>query len=1099
MCEGNKISGPPGAFLMPIFFILISFATSAQSITNPPPLETSFVKNEIIQKKGALSFNVVRIRNNTDKPIAIRPILDIPEGWAIYTTSFVDTVVPAHTFIALPFRFKTSSTAKSTIKHLIRFKAFSAKNNILIENSFTVVLEKYHNWDVFIPDKRVFFYPRMNSAKFEVMVINNGNTNEHITLDIKPDAKITLESNNLSDFVQQIDLPPNSDTIINFEATYVYSENRVFDISKVNIYASTEEKKLFRSVIIEKYTDTYEPFKINYDLLNEAEVGVRTFLRNRELLPFVRARGIKTFKSEAMFKYNFTYYNLMETENLVGNTYYNFLYQQNEFKVGLGAFSSQLGRNLYSRNGIMISDIIKLSPSSGIEGFASYSIINPKASFAAAYHFDNDRVNMQGSLSFDIDKFNKVNTISAIFSTGKIKLSKNHQMNAVLYGYDEKNYFKNSFHETGFAWDVNYLGRINKKLSLQLSNIYGSPDIPGPQKGLLTFFSRARYNIATTKNYFTVLYLSSSRNYYNRNGDGVKLPNIHLKDQYASIFFNFNASKKVRWYIGPSIEFYYSSRPTSHPGERLIFNINKYRMEYKSFFGRHFMLNAKYGVGLMYFQGDKTTKDAVYDFHLLTSYSNNGYGVRLSYDYGPMVNMGLYQYALDMGNNSINFAPYLIKSYVKNWMHVSLFTNLSYKFDLQYGSVNVNPKIETYIFKDWYVSVGGNYTYTTQTYSDFTTHGSFYYLEFSIKKKWGKRKYDRWKNNVRRLKIQLFQDENGNGMMDNNEARIPHVKVRLQLRNAADQSKHGNLPVDITLLSNKKGIVTFNQIPQGFYKLSIIPMTDMQQYFYINKSAEDVELIKNTFLKIPFEKASKIEGRIEIKRQRFSKNADRKIEMANVKVTAFNNAGDSYSSFTLHDGSFVIFAPGHHLYHLRIQNVFGREYRIVKNDISVSLTDTTNTEVVFKVVEMARKINFKKATPVNTNPAAPKLQKIKVLPGKIYKNGNERNFDKNKTPDFNMPQQQIKIHQLIPFKYYIVAEQVNDMVTVKRVINILFEQGLDAKVGTSTITKGYYIYLDYFSTRSDARKKIKSYTGEIKSTLDIIMFDDTMKVKRRKK
>ena len=1093
MCKGNNTTRMLPALLMPLILLFIGFSCPAQSLNTSPPLEAFFVKNEVVQKKGALSFNVVRIQNNTNKPIAIQPILDLPEGWAMFSTFFKDTVVPAHATLSLPFRFRTSATAKSTIKHTIRFKAFSSRDNILIEKSFSVILEKYHNWDVLIPDKRVFFYPRMNSAKFDVVVMNNGNTNEHIILDIKPDVKINLESKNLSDFALSIDLPPNSDTTLNFEATYVYSENRVFDISKVKIYASTEDKKLFRSVIIEKYTDTYAPFKINNDLLNEAEVGARTFLKNSEFLPFVRARGMKTFKNEALFKYNFTYYNLMETENLIGNTYYNFLYQQNELKVGLGAFSSQLGRNLYSRNGIMVSDLIKISPTSGIEGFASYSIINPKASFAAAYHLNTDQVNMQGSLSFDIDKFNKKNTISAIFSTGKIKLAKHHQMNAVLYGYDEKNYFKNSYHETGFAWDVNYLGVINKNLSVQLSNIYGSPDIPGPQKGLLTFLSRFRYNIGNTKNYFSALYLNSARNYYNRNSDGVKLPNIHLKDQYASLFFNFNASKKVRWYIGPSIEFYASSRPASQPGQRLLFNINKYRMEYKSFFGHHFMLNAKYGVGLMYFQGDKSTKDAVYDFHLLTSYSNNGYGIRLSYDYGPMVNMGLYQYALDVGNNSINFAPYLIKSYFKNWLHVSLFTNLSYKFDLQYGSVNINPKIETYLYKDWYASVGGNYTYTTQSYSDFTTHGSFYYLEFSIKKKWGIRKYDRWKNDVRRLKIQLFQDENGNGIMDNNEQRISNVKVRLQLRNAVDQTKRGNIPVDITLLSNKKGFVTFNQIPQGFYQLSIIPMTDMQQYFYINKSAEDVELIKNTFIKIPFEKAARIAGHVEVKRQRISKDGDKKIDLANVKITAFNNTGDSYSSFTLPDGSFVIFAPGHHVYHLRIQNVFGKRYRVVKNDIVIDLADTTSPEVIFKVAEMARKIKFKKANPVSTNPTAPKLQKIKVLPGKIYHDGKERTFDKNQVPDFNLPQQQLEVHQLVLAKYYIMADQVTDMASARRVVKILREQGLNPKVGTSAGQNSYFIYLDYFDTRSEAKQQVKNYSAEVKATLNVVKYDDKFK------
>ncbi len=1095
MCRGIHIFRHLSALYVPLFFMFISINSTAQSIATPPPLETSFVKNEIVQKRGALSFNVVRIKNNTDRNIEVRPVLNLPEGWAVFSNYFRDTVVPAGATISLPFRFRTSGATVSSKKHTVNFKAFSSKSNLLVESSFTVILEKYHNWDVVVPEQRIFFYPRMNMAKFEITVVNKGNTTEHITLDIKPDLKILLESRNLSDFTQQIDLLPNSDTIFKFEATYVYSETRVFDMSKVKIFASTPEKRIFRSVIIEKYTDTYAPFKINNDLLNEAEIGARTFLKNTEFLPFVRARGIKTFKNEALFKYNFTYYNLMKTENLMGNTYYNFLYQQDNLKMGLGAFSSQLGRNLYSRNGIMVSDIIKLSPSSGIEGFASYSIFNPKASFAAAYHLVNDNVNMQASVSFDINKFNKENTTSVIFNTGKIKLTKNHQMNAVFYGYDEKNYFKNSFHETGFAWDINYVGRISKNLSLQLSNNYGSPDVPGPQKGLLTLMSRARYNIGISKSYFTALYLHSSRNYYNRNSDGSKLPYIHLKDQYVNLLFNFNGSKKVRWYIGPSVEFYYSSRPSSLPGERFIFNINKYRMEYKGFFGSHFMLNAKYGVGLMYFQGDKSTKDAVYDFHLLTSYSNNGYGIRLSYDYGPMVNMGLYQYALDVGNNSINFSPYLIKSYFKHHVNVSLFSNLSYKFDLQYGSVNINPKVELYVFKDWYLSLGGNYTYTTQSYSDFSTHGSFYYLEFSVKKKWGKRKYDRWKDDMRRLKIQLFQDKNGNGLMDNNENRIRNVKIRLIMVNAADQTNHGNFPVDITLLSNKKGIVTFNQIPKGFYKLIIIPMNDMQQYFYINKNTENIEVYKNVFLKIPFEKAGKIEGRIEIKRQRFSKNADKKIELANIKVTAFGNNGDSYSSFTLNDGSFVIFAPGHHNYHVRIQNVFGKSFKIVKNDVAANLSDSTAANVTIRVAELARKINFKKAAPVNKSQTAPKLQKIKVLPGKIYNNGNKRSFNKDEAPGFNLPMQQIKINKMEPLKYYIIAGEADDISTAKKLMKILDEQGVKSHIGQIFQDKTFYIYLSAFDTKSLARKKINNYSKEIKETLSISRFKGKATVK----
>ena len=1086
------------AFFALAFMMLLNVSSFAQD-SNKSLFNASFIKPVMVQKSGELSFNVVRVQNNSDSALHILPILNMPKGWAIFSKSLVDTVVLPHSAISFPFRFIAPEKAKSDIEHVIYFKAFSAKKNILIESSFIVKLEVFHKWDVITPRTRVLFYPRMNLAKFDIVVVNNGNSTEHITLDIKPDNKIVLEGLSASDFKQEISLASNSDTTLKFKATYVYSEDRVFDVSKIQIYASANEKTIYRAVFIEKYSDTYAPFQIDHNLSNAAELGFRTFSKNSEILPFIKARGETEFKNESSFRYNLNYYNLTQTENIISNSYYNFLYTLNNFKVGVGAFNSQLGRNLYSRNGIMVSDLIKLTRASSFEGYANYSFLSPKTSFAAAYHFNKDNTNIMASASYDVDGINKVNTSSVVFNTGRIAVAKNHQIDAIFYGYKEDHSLTNNYQLIGYAWDINYIGEITPNLSVQITNNFGSPNIPGPKMGLLNLFTKWKYNLSKTKDYISGNYYYSSRKFHYMNYEGYELPQIKLNDQYASIFFYSNSNKKIRWNIGPSVEFYYSLRPVADKDEPSAFRIKKYRLEYKGYFGHHLMLSIKNGIGEMHSDESLPQDKSLYDLHILGAYNNHGYGVRLSYDYGPMVNMGLYQYSLDAGNNSINIAPYIIKNYFDGRVSMSLFANLNYRFDLKYGSINVNPKIETYIFKDWYAVIGGTYSYTQQSYQEFDSHNSFYYLEFSIQKRWGKSKINKWKNDVKRLKIQLFQDENGNNLMDKNEKRISNVKVRVQIVDAVNKIKRGNFPVDITLLSNKKGIVTFNSLPQGFYKITITPLSTLQEYFFINKNTEEVELDKNKFITIPFQKASKISGQINIKRYRYAKNSEQKIDLTNIKVVAYDKVGNSYSTFTLSDGSFIIFAPGKHFYQLRIQNVFGKSFRIVRNDIPIFLTDTTTTPVVFRVAEKSRKINFKKVKPANSDTNAPPLQQIKVLRGKSYANSSRKEVDRNKAPEFNLPQSNRSITQMKPSKYYIIANEGLTIEDANKLASILDGYSINNHIGYIDGIKTYYVYLLSFNTRDEARQQLNSYNKDVIKYLHIIRLNKNREVKIVKK
>ena len=1053
-------------------------------------LAASFIKQDISQKTGQLGFNVVRIRNLTDTAVRFKPMFILPAGWIPFSAPIGDTIVQPNDSISLSYRFQLPEQASAEINHEILFRIYSMQNKLLTESSFNIHPMVYHDWDIFLPDKRVFFYPRMNLSEFEIRLANNGNTAEEVKLNIATDNKIALD--NIGDWKtgQNIKLLPYQDTILKFNVKYTFSEYRVFDISKVQIHASTGDKEIPKALLIEKYNDTYAPFFVDRSLPHQAEVGFRSFSGNDRLLPFIKARGTSTFKNSSTIQYNFNYYAMTGNEDIISNTYYNFLYNRKGFKVGLGAFSSQLGRNLYTRHGIMISNVLKLSPTFSLEAFAAQSFFTQKTSAAVGYTIEKKKIGFHGSVAYDVDAEKQVNTGSAMLQSNLITLFKYHDISFNLYGYYEHHYLTKDYSLAGLAWDINYYARIADIITVKVSNNYGSPNIPGSQMGLLNFGIHSVFFIGDKKKYFSIQYNNNSRKYHTYTYEGDKLPNAKLFDQYANFLFHSRENPNHSWDAGPSIEFYHSLRPSQAVGGPISeYNAQKLRFEYKAIIAKNLTLNLKTGLAKISLKETELITEQRYDLHLLGGYSIfRGYGLSFSYDYGPMVNSGLYQFAGDAKNHSFSFGPSVMTTYFKERVSFNLFANFIYRFDLQYASFNVNPKIEAFLFRDWYVVASGTYHYTRQQYPEFLTRNSYTYFELSIKKRWGKSDQNKWQKATRRLRVVLFKDDNGNGVKDDMEQGVPFVKTRLKLTNTDDPKISTQFPVDIILLSNEAGTVNYNRLPKGFYELSITPLSDVKEYFYVNRSAEKLELTKNATYYIPFQKANKISGKVVVQRSKFIKAGEESLDLTNIKITAYNKQGNTYSSFTLEDGSFTIFVPGNNTYFLRMGNVFGSSFKILQNDINITITDSTNNHVVFNVNEISRQVKFKDAKPAKSD-TLPEPLKIKVMHGTFYENSNEAAVEKDAVPEFKIKEAPVVEQKMIPGNLYVVIGITTirtDAVKLKRIVD---ENGINASLGYDETNGKYYVYTKYFQNKNDAKEELNLLFKAGLTDAEVIKFE----------
>ncbi|MCF6170248.1 MAG: hypothetical protein L3J66_04630 [Bacteroidales bacterium] len=1058
-----------------LFAHQVLFSQNQDGKTAGSALEAHFIKPEYTQEAGILGFNVIVVFNPSRVPVKIKPELVVPEGWAIFSTAITQTTVPPNDSVMIPFRIRIPGQADSDEKHELLLNVFSASNELLLQTKCLVQPVSYHSWQLVIPQRRVYFYPRLKLAEFDVIIENNGNTHELVRLDVQPDYKVKIGNGSDWETGQQYYLGPQQDTTLHFRVYYTNPQERLFDISKIQIIAITDNNQDEKTVLIEKYIDTYDPFHLNYYLPHMTEAGLRMSSTSYDVTPFFNARGKQLFSRKSSFDYYFSNYNVNESENFIANSIYRFIYNWNTMKIGVGAIGSTLGRNIYSQNAIMVSNIFKLSKTSDVEIFISQDFVDPISSVAGGYTFTKKDLRLYATVGYNRDRVRMVNTGSFLFRTSQIQLFKGHSVNAILYALREDHSFTKPYTLQGYAWDVNYYGRIGQKFTFQLINNFGSPDLPGSRMGLLKIGANMKFMPVNPKKYFTATYVNMSRDFYNYTFLGEKRRNVVLHDQYMNLLYHSDAKKKNRWFIGPSIELYQSLTPLySNDSAYADYKVQKVKLEFYSYLWSHLKFDVKAGIRNISYSADYIEiAEQKYDLNFIADYNLNGYGIRLRYDYGPMINSGLYQAATEIDFNALSLAPYISKYYFKKRLNVRLFANMIYRFDLDYAYVNFIPKIETFLVRDWYAVLGGSYTYNQRKNEEFDYSHYNYYLEFSIKKYWGKTERTKRGKKLRRLKVVLFQDENGNGEQDPWENGVPYVKTRLTLITPVEEDEAAFFPVDITLLSNEKGIVFFKQIPRGVYDISLKSLNDLKEYFYVDKLNESISLSTNRTVYIPFQKASRIEGEISMRLNQYSQENGENMDLANIKITAYNKLGNSYSSFTAKDGSFVIFAPGENTYHLRMKNVFGNNYAILQNDISVAVSDTTETFVVFDVVEQNRKINFKKTLAEIPDSLRNKPLKIKVLPGKIYENEAARAALRDSVPEFDLNVYPVEEYPMTDGLFYVVVKKTEIKYDAVAYIRIVKENGLKSFLGFDAEKMTYYVFTMRTSKKSETQQEIK--------------------------
>ena len=166
---------------------------------------------------------------------------------------------------------------------------------------------------------------------------------------------------------------------------------------------------------------------------------------------------------------------------------------------------------------------------------------------------------------------------------------------------------------------------------------------------------------------------------------------------------------------------------------------------------------------------------------------------------------------------------------------------------------------------------------------------------------------------------------------------------------------------NIELMSDYLGRVSFENIPNGVYKIQYNPIGKDAGTF--SKAFEDltVNLDKNSVIYVPFVEKNKVFGKIVLNRSRLSGLG--RIDLSNVRITATDSQGRSYSTLSDKNGDFILFAPITDEYILSVNNIFYENFDLRQNNFIVQFNGYKQFEVNFVFDEKVRRINFAATDP----------------------------------------------------------------------------------------------------------------------------------------
>jgi hypothetical protein len=826
-------------------------------------------------------------------------------------------------------------------------------------------------WD-FSTNKNDLYFTEYNpSSNFQVNLSNKGNTNELIKIHLKIGRLLMLPDNTEEEFTEFVDLPAFKDTSILYSITYKrklsYEDKTRYENnwkeSAIIATASTEKTEKSGTVMIKKLNSTYinkrtqnsSPLNIDYQIFN--------LMSNQKARYNVKVFGSVLFPKNRDIQYsvglNNIYYGKGNNQQFDINhqLLYSLRYidKKNNILFGYNVH----GGELHTINGRGITGVYHINKKNKL----SYALTQNPSTLNAGQYVGFSSVVKKMTLNTGITHEGNSSDIygatSLLLGTG-FTVFKYHSLYLQLLGSNAR-YNQIPVTDTsviGLSYKLSYRVQY-KKLELRLSALNSANNYirnSGMKHIYLdskyTINDRVRILLFGNRQFYSVT--RYPYNFYNpanyNSNDYLRLTTSVSKGKLIHQF-GPNYIGSMRQYFNP-LTGYQSKYTTYQPGiwAATTFKINNYR----SITPNITISNLRFN----YVNEDTAYLDYSWDKNIYYSaginYYDNSWRVNAYYSSGSTTDLyrSIQIDEKPVLSRSIQVRPTYEKYFLDRRIRLSAYINYAYYMPSGRENVAYNVRYDQYLKHGWLFYISG-YMYSNTRVDEEIGRINTKDINFivGISKSFEIQQprlkyYD--------FKAVFFNDLNGDLIKSENEPPVPNILVNIE-KNQLVSSTQSNIP-QIDLISDVNGEILYENLPKDDYNLVFTPLVNLQSLYFLNGSEQGYYNDQDRVLYIPLAESFRIKGRIVLVRD--PNSSEGRIDLDGVRITAVGIKGEVYSALSDKFGAYILNVPKADKYFVKVNNVFGEQFGIDRDEMQVQFTQNKTINLDFTFIEKRRDINF---------------------------------------------------------------------------------------------------------------------------------------------
>ncbi|HYD20965.1 MAG TPA: carboxypeptidase-like regulatory domain-containing protein, partial [Flavipsychrobacter sp.] len=192
------------------------------------------------------------------------------------------------------------------------------------------------------------------------------------------------------------------------------------------------------------------------------------------------------------------------------------------------------------------------------------------------------------------------------------------------------------------------------------------------------------------------------------------------------------------------------------------------------------------------------------------------------------------------------------------------------------------------------------------------------------------------------VKLQLFTDRNGNGVMDGDEQAVVGQTLSLG---------------EQMFVSNEKGIVELRNADKGTYKLDFGFTSKLRGWAPSNGVRQEVNVSGSNIFPVPYKVSRVLQGRLRLV---LDSTSNLKFSLERIKVIAKDENGAEYSTITDEGGEFYLNVPAGNYTVSLSEAAFDENFRPVENALHADMVNNNVKDIQFEIRQKKRTMNIKK-------------------------------------------------------------------------------------------------------------------------------------------